>query len=218
MFALLFFVGFFGFVGMAGLSFLHSGHDSHTGNHGSTGEAIGGIKAVQHAHSHGHGHARVHHSGGHKGGSAKSAKFKPWWAFSPFDILAYCTGAGAVGEILRQSGVNPTITILAAVAGALFFNFALAKPVLNLLLRFESRQSEGLEGQIAKPAEAVTKFDTHGRGLIKMALDGQIVQCLGVLDAEEFDRGVTVAKGDTLLVVDVDAAKNTCRVTRELAS
>ena len=218
MYALLFLIGFFGFLGMAGLSFLHSGHDSHTGNHGSTGEAIGSLKAIQHGHaragSH-HGHAHGH---GHaKAGSVKSTRsFKPWWAFSPFDIFAYCTGAGAVGEIIRTH-VSPQVTIFAAVMGALFFNFGLAKPILNTLLRFESRQSEGLEGSVAQQVEAITKFDANGRGLVRLALDGQLVQVLAVLDPEETRRGVTVAKGDPLLVVDVDAAKNTCRVTRELA-
>lgn len=212
MYALLFLIGFFGFLGMAGLSFLHSGHDSHTGNHGSTGEAIGSLKAIQ------HGHARAGHHHGHaKAGHVKSAKsFKPWWAFSPFDIFAYCTGAGAVGEIIRTH-ISPGVTIFAAVMGALFFNFGLAKPILNTLLRFESRQSEGLEGSVAQEVEAITKFDGNGRGLVRLCLDGQIVQVLGILDPEEIKRGVTVAKGDPLLVLDVDAARNTCRVTRELA-
>lgn len=203
------------------MSFLHSGHDSHTGNHGSTGEALGSLKAIQHGHG-----ARVHHGAGKiaharggpgKGGHGKGMKFRPWWALSPFDILAYCTGAGAVGEILRQNGFAPNAQLLGAVLGALVFNFGLAKPILAALLKFESRQSEGLEGSVAQAAEALTRFDAQGRGLVSLALDGQIVQVLGVLDRDEQDRGVTVAKGDSLLVVDVDAARNTCRVTRELA-
>ena len=209
MYALLFLVGFFGFLGMAGMSFLHSGHDGHTGNHGSTGEAVGSLKAIQHS------HARVHH---HHGATKAAKGFKPWWALSPFDILAYCTGAGAVGEILRQQGVAPGAVLAAAALGALLFNFGLAKPLLNLLLRFESRQSDGLEGQVAQRGEALTRFDAQGRGLVALAMDGQIVQVLGHLDSEERDRGVLVAKGDALLVIDVDAVKNTCRVTRELAS
>ncbi|RYG24576.1 hypothetical protein EON82_10190 [bacterium] len=216
MYALLFLIGFFGFLGMAGLSFLHSGHDSHTGNHGSTGEAIGSLKAIQHGHARAGGH-HGHHHGHAKVGAAKSAKsFKPWWAFSPFDIFAYCTGAGAAGELLRAH-LSPQMTIAAAVIGAIVFNFGLAKPVLNTLLRFESRQSDGLEGSVAQEVEAITKFDANGRGLVRLCLDGQIVQVLAVLDPEETRRGVTVAKGDPLLVIDVDAARNTCRVTRELA-
>jgi hypothetical protein len=214
-FALLFFVGFFGFVGMAALSFVHSGHDSHTGNHGSTGEAVSSLKALQHTHARG---PKVQHGHHIRTSKIAKARFKPWWAISPFDIFAYSTGAGAMGEILRQLGATQNLQIIGAVLGAFVFNFILAKPVLNLLLRFESRQSEGLEGQIAHTAEAVTRFDKDGRGLVKMALDGEIVQVLAILDPEERARGVTVAKGDEVLVVDVDPIKNTCRVTREFAS
>ena len=209
MYALLFLVGFFGFVGMAGMSFLHSGHDAHTGNHGSTGEALGSLRSLQHA-------ARTHH-GVAKGGKTLKG-YRPWWALSPFDLMAYCTGAGAVGEILRQSGVAPPLVLAAAVFGALAFDFGVAKPILNTLLRFESRQSAGLEGKVAQQGEAVTRFDAQGRGLVRLDLDGEIVQVLATLDAEERARGVVVARGDPLLILDVDAARNTCRVTRELAS
>lgn len=215
MYAILFLVGFVGFLAMAGMSFLHSGHDGHTGNHGSTGEALGSLKAIQHGGTKiAHGHAKVAHA---KTGHGKGVKFRPWWALSPFDLLAYCTGAGALGEILRQSGQSAAVQLLGAVVGALLFNFALAKPVLNGLLRFESPGSDGLEGSVAREAEAVTRFDAEGRGLVRLALDGQIVQVLGVLDRDERERGVVVAKGDALLVIDVDAARNRCRVTRELA-
>ena len=212
MYALLFLVGFFGFIGMAAMSFVHSGHDAHTGNHGSTGEALGSLRALQHGHG-----ARVSH--GHLRGGAKVARgrFRPWWALSPFDILAYCTGAGAAGEILRHS-LTPGETVAAAIVGAIVFDFALAKPILNTLLKFESRQSDGLEGSVAQQVEALTRFDAQGRGLVRLALDGQMVQVLAHLDAGERERGVTVSKGDALVVVDVDAVKNTCRVTRELAS
>ena len=204
---------------MAGMSFLHSGHDGHTGNHGSTGEALGSLKAMQHAHGARVSHAKVVH--GPKGHSGKAhtgrgLKFRPWWSLSPFDILAYCTGAGAAGEILRQNGFSANAQLGGAILGALVLNFGLAKPFLNALLKFESQGSDGLEGSVAREAEALTRFDAQGRGLVRLALDGQIVQVLAVLDRDERDRGVTVAKGDALLVIDVDAARNTCRVTREL--
>ena len=204
MYATLFLVGFLGFLAMAGMSFLHSGGDARTGNHGSTGEALGSLKGLR--------HARVH-----KGHHGKGLRFRPWWALSPFDLLAYATGAGAAGEILRQNGLAPNVQLIGAILGALVFNFGIARPVLDALLKFESRQSDGLEGQVAREARAETRFDAQGRGLVSLALDGQIVQVLASLDRDERERGTTVARGDTLLVLDVDAARNTCRVTRELA-
>lgn len=221
MYALIFIVGFFGFIGMAGLSFLHTGSHSHSGTHSHSGahahgggahvDADGGAIAHGHLHSNAHG-IRLHAP------KVKAGRFKPWWALSPFDIFAYCMGAGAAGELMRQANYDSAPTIAAAIAGALVFDFLIAKPVLNLLLKFESRQSEGLEGQVAKAAEAITRFDEHGQGLVKLALDGQFIQCLATLDEAEQERGIRVAKGDSLLVVDVDAARNTCRVTREFAS
>ena len=216
MYALLFLVGFFGFLGMAGMSFLHSGHDSHTGNHGSTGEALGGVKALGHGHGHG---ARVHHHGhkvSHKGIKAAKGK-KPWWLISPVDVFALCMGAGAAGELLKHA-LSPTLLAWAAVVGALVFNLAVVKPLLGSLLMFGSRESEGLEGQVARPAEALTRFDASGRGLVRLTMDGQFVQLMATLEPEELGRGVRVAKGDEVLVVGVDGARNTCRVTRELAS
>lgn len=223
MYALLFLVGFFGFLGLAALSAVHSGHHSHAHGHGD-----GPLDASGHAHANtafhgakvgagkGAHHAQPHHA--HGKGGLKGMKFRPWWMLTPFDVLAYCTGAGAVGEILRQAGQRPDIVLAAAIVGAVAFDFAIAKPLLNALLKFESRQSDGLEGSVAQEVEALTRFDAQGRGLVLVHLDGQIVQVLGILEREEHERGVTVAKGDRLWVVSIDAAKNTCRVTRELAA
>ena len=192
MYALLFLFGFVGFVGMAGLGFLHSGNHSHAGSHG-------GIRALPNAHG-----ARVHL--GAKSPGAKVVRgARSWWAISPFDVLAFCVGAGAVGEILRQGGVAPGVTLAAAILGALVFDLGLAKPLLGALLRFESRPSAGLEGSTAQRVEAISRFDAQGRGLVRVALDGQLVQVLAHLDPEERACGVVVAKGDPLLVVDIDA-------------
>ncbi len=152
---------------------------------------------------------------GHKGVKGGRSQ-KPWWLISPIDIFALCMGAGAVGELLKHA-LSANVLIAAAVVGALFFNLAVVKPMLGLLLRFASPESEGLEGQVARPAEALTRFDEAGRGLVRLTMDGQLIQLLATLEPEERDRGVRVVKGDQVFVVGVDGTKNTCRVTRELA-
>lgn len=209
MYIFLFLVGVIGFFAMAGLSFMHSGHDSHSGNHGSTGEHLGG-----HA-SHGHHHARAafRHAKGAKSRHDDQVRF----LISPLDIFSLCLGAGATGELLRTRLPWAQVAI-AAFFGAVVFNYVLVKPLMGALLRFASRPSDGLEGKVAQKAEAATRFDPAGRGLVKLSLDGEVVQLLGILDSEELRSGVRVLKGDPLIVIEVDAARNQCHVTRELAS
>jgi len=210
---------------MVGLSFVHGGGGHSEGNHGSTGEPIGSVKV-----SHGGGHVRLgghgHHGGHHhhhgaahgKGhhGAFKVKSLKSWFALSPLDIFSYALGAGAVG-ILFGHTVSPAILPFLAALGALVFNFAIVKTIISGLLRFATQPSEGLEGMVAHPAEAITRFDESGRGLVRLCLDGQNVQLLATLDSTERDNGVHVSKGDRVLVTEVDPVRNTCRVTRELA-
>jgi len=88
---------------------------------------------------------------------------------------------------------------------------------MNKMLGFASDPCEGLEGAVAKGAIAATRFDQTGRGLVKLTVDGQTVQVLATLDQDELARGISVAQGDSLTVLDVDPKRNTCRVTREMA-
>jgi hypothetical protein len=63
-------------------------------------------------------------------------------------------------------------------------------------------------------AVAVTGFNRQGEGLVRLDLDGQVVQLLGVLTLNERDAGVRVAAGDQLLVEAVDPARQRCTVSR----
>lgn len=92
----------------------------------------------------------------------------------------------------------------------------MVKPLMGFLLGFASNPSEGAEALVSRPAEAITKFDEQGRGLVRLTLDGQHVQLLATLESDETTKGVTVSKGDELIVLEVDPHRNVCRVTREL--
>jgi hypothetical protein len=89
---------------------------------------------------------------------------------------------------------------------------------MGMFLKFASTPSEGLEGAIARPAEAISGFDAQGRGIVRLSLDGQVVQLLARLDSTEVARGVHVARGDEVIVTEVDSAKGSCRVTKELSN
>ena len=71
---------------------------------------------------------------------------------------------------------------------------------------------------VSQLGEAMTSFDDQGRGLIKLSLDGQTTQVYAHLERDELASGVKVRKGDPLVVLDVDVSRNSCRVSREIAS
>lgn len=235
---LLFVIGALGFLAMTALGFAHSGHGGarglSRGGPGGGGHSGGGHSGGGHSHS-GHsggGHGVRHQALGSPkiartapGSGLKSAKgvktgrtrnLSPWFAISPLDLFSFALGAGAVG-ILARGLLQGNGLAAAAVVGALVFNFGLVKPLMGALLRFASRPSEGLEGAVAQEAEAITRFDDAGRGLVRLILDGQAVQLLATLDSSELASGIQVAKGDPVIVTEVDPTRNTCRVTRELA-
>jgi hypothetical protein len=64
---------------------------------------------------------------------------------------------------------------------------------------------------------AVTDFDSKGYGLVRLSLDGQVVQLLGQLAPEE-ESGARVRSGETLFVRSVDSSRQRCIVCRTNAS
>ena len=144
---------------------------------------------------------------------SRFGKFKSIFAISPIDIFSMALGAGAAALLARHS-VSAEFLPWVAAAGAIVMNYGLVRPMFMLAMKFVGVPSEGLEGAIARIGEAITRFDANGRGLVHLVLDGEDKQLLANLDDTDREMGVQVAKGDKLLVLDVDAVKNTCRVTR----
>ena len=216
-FLLLFLIGSIGFTAMVMLGAFHGvGHHGHTGPLKalpSHGHLVGGHGHVLPGHT-SHAPAQVHHNSGHAQ-SEQNAEGRGLF-ISPLDIFSLCLGGGAAGLLLTPY-LPAFILPICGIAGAVFFNFGVVRPLMGFLFRFASKPSDGLEGTIAQSAEAISGFDAQGRGLVRMTLDGQNIQLLAHLDDTELQKGVKVHKGEQLMVIDVDAAKNTCRVTRELA-
>jgi hypothetical protein len=136
---------------------------------------------------------------------------------SPIDLLSMAMGAGALGIIGRKVFHSEITAAWMAFAGAFVMDFIIVRPLFRMLSRFASEPSSGLEGMISHTAQAMTTFDSRGRGLIRVDLDGQTSQVLGVLEPEELSSGVKVLKGETLVVLEVDSQRNICRVSREIA-
>jgi hypothetical protein len=204
-----------GGAGLAGMAVLGA-HGS--GAHGSHhGDAVG-----HHGHVAGHsGHPAGHsgHPAGYPAGGAhghtQPEHSGPHWGMllSPRIAFSALAGFGAVGLALRAVLAGPWL-FAAALAGGIAFEALLIGPVWNLLLRFGSRPALTLDHGVMDDAEAVTAFNADGDGLVKLVVDGQVVQLLGTLAAAEHAVGVRVRAGDRLVVESVDGGRQRCTVSR----
>jgi hypothetical protein len=190
-----------GVTGLAVMAFLGFGH--HGPDHG--GHA--GHAAGHGGHDAGHGH---HAGDGH--GHGESGLGRLTALLSPRLLFSVLVGIGATGLIARPFLVEP-LAAAAALAGGWVFERWLVGPIWKLLFRFESRPALMLESVIMEQAEAMMDFDAKGQGLIRLELDGQVVQLLGTLTAEELAHPRRIRRGDLLRIEDVDTARNRCTVS-----
>jgi hypothetical protein len=210
-------LGVTGLVVMALLGFGHHGdagghgHAGHIG-HGDGGHA-GDLGHGGHAGHAGHGHPGHHgHDGGaghahEPGGLAKLAGL-----LSPRVLFSFLVGVGATGMLARSFLVEPLVAAAALAGGVLFERF-LVGPIWKFLFRFESKPALMLESLVMEEAQAMMDFDAQGQGLIKLELDGQVVQLLGTLAPEDRSQSRRIRRGDVLRIEDFDAARNRCTVS-----
>src|SRR3954447_20629723 len=178
-----------GAVGLAAMTFLGLQHGDGSGHHGSH----------EHPGHAGSGHPTDSH-GGHPhedGGQQHHGPANVRWALflSPRIWFSVLVGFGATG-LLLQHRVSGLILAGAALLGGMAFEGLLMRPLWSLVSRFESDPALTLESGIMDDAEAVTGFNRQGEGLVRLDLDGQVVQLLGVLTATEHAAGVRGAAGD----------------------
>jgi len=158
------------------------------------------------------GHPAHHHGGASHREQAASAS--RWLVFlSPRLWFSLLVGFGAAG-LLAQRFASGALRLGIAVLGAIAFESLLVRPLWSLATRFASDPALTLETGVMDDAEAVTGFNPQGEGLVRLDLDGQVVQLLGVLTSSERAAGIRVAAGDRLLVEAVDAARQRCTVSR----
>jgi hypothetical protein len=131
---------------------------------------------------------------------------------SPRLLFSVCLGFGMTGLVTR--GMLDGLPLLAAaIAGGVLFEAVLVRPLWNSLFTFASNPALTLESAVSGEATAVTNFDGNGQGLIAIEMDGQIVQLLGTLQADDRAMAVRVSAGTKLRIEDVDAARNRCTVS-----
>jgi hypothetical protein len=188
---------------------------------GAAGLVAMTILGFQHGHAGGH-HTGGHHGGGHSGHNHGHAGHQHshqtagsrWSLFlSPRIWFSLLVGFGATG-LLFQQHLSGVIQLGVALLGGLVFEALLMRPLWSLVSRFASEPALTLESGIMDDAVAVTGFNRQGEGLVRLDLDGQVVQLLGVLTPDERAAGIRVAAGDQLVVEAVDAARQRCTVSR----
>jgi hypothetical protein len=215
-FLILMVVGLVGLVVMAIPAFAHghalSGHGLAQGTgHGVAGHGVAGHGVAGHA---GVRAGAVTHDGVR--GAAQllipaDPAHQSGWRFLPspravFSVLALY---GAFGNAaVRAVHLSPVPAALLAMLPALLVEWALVRPLWNLVFRFQASESTPLEQLALNAAEAVVPF-RNGRGIISTVRDGRRVQLSACLRSDQSTLPVRV--GDRLLIEDVDAAKE--RVT-----
>lgn len=203
-------LGATGLAVMALLGLSHHGGDQAHGGSGHVGHPGHGHELGHHGGTHGHhaGTQGTQHAGHH--GPDVSARLIT--LLSPRLLFSFLVGAGATGLLVRPFLFEPLIAA-AALAGGFVFERFLVRPVWSFLFRFESRPAALLESAVMEEARAVADFDRDGQGLIQLELDGQVLQLLGTLTAEERTASRRIRRGDLLRIEDVDTARNRCIVT-----
>lgn len=181
----------------------------------AAGDAGGHALAPGHGHAaHGAAHQGHHGDHAHHGEHGAGREIGSWFLsfLSPRVLFSILVGIGAAGLILH--GVLPEpLLAAAAVAGGLAFELGAVRPVWNFFFRFGSEPALTLESAVTDTATAVTGFNRDGEGVVKIELDGQIVQLLARLSPADRAMGVPVHAGDSVVVEEVDAVRNRCVVS-----
>ena len=190
----------------------HTGH-AHGAPHGGHGHGgHGGHAQGGHGHA-GHAHGGHGHSGHVNAGHAQTGYHHAIWSLaSPRVLFSFLVGFGAVGLVARPLTGGLLLLALSLAGGIAFESFIVA-PIWNFLFRFASAPAVTLESSILDEARAASAFDRNGQGLVTIELDGQVVQILGTLRAEDREAGIRVRGGDRLRVEEVDGARNRCTVS-----
>jgi hypothetical protein len=201
------------FLGAAGLLIMalqgiggghgdHAGGGSHDAGHAGHHSADAHPGPAGDAHSHSASHS--HHD---------SAVGRFLWSFaSPRVWFSVLLGMGLAGRAARPFFEGGPLLFVAALGLGLIFEGVLVRPLWNFAFRFASKPALTLESCVEDEATAVTAFDRNGQGIIAVDLDGQMVQLLATLRADDRALGAAVRAGDRVRIADVDSARNRCTV------
>jgi hypothetical protein len=181
-------------------------------HHGHLGEASLG----HHAHFGGH-HASGQandHAAAHNGSSSFSILTWLGW-FSPLYLCGTVIGFGVTGILVGRLFLGWPCFLL-SLLGAYLTRIICVRPLISGILMWASRPAKTLSDAVLEPGIAATNFDAHGYGMVRLSLDGQIVQLLGLIVPEESTE-LRVNAGERLFIRSVDSVRQRCLVSRTAA-
>jgi len=200
---------------LCGVGFHHLGaHDVRGGfaAHQSAGHIHGSHASV-------HGTTSVHGSPAHHAGSNRpEASSVFWWLawFSPIYLCGTIIGFGLTGTLLGTF-LQGWPRFALALGGAYLSRRLCIKPLMAAIMNWASLPAKTLDDAVLEIGTAATNFDGQGFGMVRLRLDGQVVQLLGQL-APEDQAGPRVVSGESLFIRSVDSVRQRCVVGRTTAA
>jgi hypothetical protein len=188
----------------------------HLGTHhvqgGSPPQVSGGGHAVHAAttvHSSQVNHTAHHHS---------QATSVLWWLawFSPIYLCGTIIGFGLTGTFLGAL-LRGWPRFALALGGAFLLRRLCIKPLMTAVMNWASLPAKTLDDAVLETGTAATNFDRQGFGMVRLRLDGQVVQLLGQI-APEDQAGPRVISGEPLFIRSVDSLRQRCVVCRTTAA
>jgi hypothetical protein len=177
------------------------------------GEASFGHNAHISRHHHASDRANAHAA---SNGGSPSFSILTWlgW-FSPLYLCGAVIGFGVTGTLVGRL-LHGWPCFALALLGAYFTRIICVRPLISGILMWASRPAKTLGDAVLETGIAATNFDAKGYGMVRLSLDGQIVQLLGLLVAEEPSE-LRVNAGEKLFIRSVDSVRQRCSVSRTAA-
>jgi hypothetical protein len=214
-------VGGLGLLAQTVLGFAHGGGPGgHSGIH-VHGHVHLHSHALENVRAHGHLHtaqspasAKAHAPTQPTTGTKPSPLAPFFDLLSPLALFTICLGAGVTGLLLQMRWHQQILVAFVAAAGGIGLYSLVVRPLWGLIFHFVSKPAETLSAAVAQEAEADSRFDSNGKGIVRLNVDGQLVRILAQLESDDVAQGAMVSAGEKLVVTKIDPQKNTCRVTR----
>lgn len=123
-------------------------------------------------------------------------------------------GFGVTGALVSHFIQGWPCLVLALLGAYLVRTFCIG-PLMSGVLMWASAPAKTLDAAVLETGAAASNFDEQGYGMVRLNLDGQVVQLLGQV-APEDRAGPRVSSGEILFIRSVDTVRQRCVVCRQV--